>query len=70
MKPHKFKPGRKIRSVARFAAMIEAGRWIYFRHKPTHPGWARSWQFGAVQSFIRAGYLREAIPTEVTNVRS
>jgi len=62
-RPHKFKPGRKIKTVAHFSALITAGRWVYFHHKPTHPGWSGSWQFHAVQHFIRAGYLRVAIPT-------
>ena len=68
MKQHKFKPGRKIKSLARFAALMKAGAWIYYRHKPTHPGWATGWPFRTVLSAIRAGYLREAIPQEVPDV--
>ena len=63
MKPHKFTPGKKIRTVAHFARLMAAGRWIYYRRKPTHPGWAVSWPFRSVQDSIARGWLREA--TEV-----
>jgi hypothetical protein len=64
MKPHKFKPGRRIRTMARFSRLVMDDRWIYHNHKPMHPGWCRGWQFGFIIKEMAYGRLREAIPQE------
>ena len=64
-RPHKFTPGEPIVDLTRFARLMDEHRWVYFRDKPTHPGWAISWSFRTVHGAIRRGYLREANPTEV-----
>lgn len=57
----KFKPGRKVTSVAALARLINAGRWVYHRHKPMHPGWTASWSIHYAQVAIGRGWLREAV---------
>lgn len=40
---------------------ILAGRYIFERTKPQHPGWAMSWPLGLLRSFCAGGHIYEAI---------
>ena len=67
----KFKPGRLIRTLGRLCAMLEAGAWIYWRHKPQHPGWIEGIPIRALRNAMKNQWLREAVranptATEVT----
>ncbi len=61
---HKFTPGRKITSIQGFLDTLDHRGWIYYSHKPTHQGWARSWRLRTILIALERGWLREAIPTE------
>lgn len=60
-RPRKFKPGRKVKTLADAARLIERGEWLYFNHKPQHPGWVKSMPMLTVWTFAICGMLRRAI---------
>ena len=64
-RPHKFTQGNPITDLDQFARLMDEQRWVYYRHKPTHPGWAIGWSFRTIQDAIQRGWLREADPVEV-----
>jgi hypothetical protein len=41
---------------------ILAGRYVFERNKPQHPGWAMSWSLGLLRGFCAGGNIFEAIP--------
>lgn len=43
---------------------IEQGRPVYFNHKWTHHGWARSWQINMLIASARAGRIYKAVKIE------
>lgn len=69
MSKRKFYPGDLITSVAQLVSLLEQGRHVYFRHKFTHCGWARSWQLWSVLFWVKKGYLREAVTAESLGVK-
>jgi hypothetical protein len=56
----KFRPG-KVLTLWLALEHVLAGRYIYHRHKPLHPGWIRSWPVQLLINAAFAGVLREAI---------
>lgn len=57
----RFVPGPQIISAAAAVAVIEAGGWLYFNHKPLHPGWTSSMTIHSITCFARRGMIRLAI---------
>lgn len=63
-RPRKFKPGRKVKTLADAARLIERGEWLYFNHKAQHPAVAVSMTMHTVKGFANNGRLRLAMRTE------
>lgn len=63
MRGRKWKPGRALTPMEAFGQILQ-GRPVYFRHKWTHNGWARSWQINMVTANAGAGHIFEAIETD------
>lgn len=61
MRKHKFRPGRTIRTLTDAVRRIDKGEWIYFNHKPQHPGWMLSVQLQTIRASVQRGFLRQAI---------
>lgn len=63
-RPRKFRPGLPFEHWEDAARAILADEWIYYRHKPTHPGWAKGWSILTINTFVRHGWLFRAIRNE------
>lgn len=63
-KPQKFRQGRIIRTMDELGLYLNAGRWIYWRHKPLHPTFINCMTFGTIRGAIKAKILRLAILNE------
>lgn len=61
---NKFKKGRKIRTLGVLVAHLRRGGWVYWNHKPLHPGWMISMSLQTILAAILRGLLRKAISTE------
>lgn len=58
----KYRGGRIIKTMAALIRELEAGRYIYQRHKLLHPGWWGSWQLNYARSQIHSRRLSYAKP--------
>ena len=56
----KYRPG-EVLTLWQALEHVVAGRYIYHRDKPQHPGWIRSWPVQLLINAAFAGTLREAI---------
>lgn len=63
MKQKKFRQGTVL-TPEQAVELISAGRYVYWRHKPQHPGWMLSMRLNSVIGAARMGLLREAILNE------
>ena len=43
---------------------IDAGNYIMWHNKPTHPGWARGWRLGVLIDGCKRGRIRRAVITQ------
>ncbi len=59
-RPHKFTPGRKITQTADAVEIILMGLYVYFNHKPMHPGWMQNWSISQLRRACGLGQLRLA----------
>lgn len=54
----KWKPGRPIKSVSEAVNLIwNKKRFVFYRHKPCHYGWAASWSLFTIFRAINNGFL-------------
>ncbi len=60
MKERKFRKGDPIRDMEHLSQCLRERRWIYWNHKPLHPGWIESMTFRTLRGAVRAGILRVA----------
>jgi len=56
----KYRQGRVL-SLVDAVALINAGQFIYYRHKVYHHGWTQSWTLRTLIEAARKGWLKEAI---------
>lgn len=56
----KYRPGRKIRTVATLLREIDAGRYVYWGKRPCHPSWLGSMQYFVLRTLARYGQFRFA----------
>jgi hypothetical protein len=56
-RPRKYRKGRAILTLRALAHEFNAGRYIYHRNKPLHPGWWGSWSMQYARSQILARRL-------------
>ena len=61
---NKYRPGPKIRDMAELSAHLDAGRYVYWNHKPQHPSWLASMTYHTLRGAVRKGILRIAITQE------
>ena len=64
MRPHKFKPGRYLRTFTEVARAIDKGQWIYWWHKPQHPEVMIHMQAENLRSAAQGGVLKLAVPNQ------
>lgn len=57
----KFRQGETIDSFGTLVSLLDSGRWIYWNHKPLHPGWIRGMTLETLRGAIRRGILRVAL---------
>jgi len=69
MKEKKFKKGAKLTTLEA-VSIIQRGGWIYYRHKPYHPGWSQSWGLRTIINAARRGWLFKAIRIDNVNSRT
>lgn len=62
MRRRKYAKGRTLTAPEAFAEIM-AGRYVYWHDKPTHPGWARSWQMNMLIGACARGAISQAINT-------
>jgi hypothetical protein len=65
-KPHKFRPGRKILSMAELEHAFRLDLWIYLHGKPKHPSVIKSMTYQTIEGYIRKGMLTEAFRNTLT----
>jgi len=53
--PNKYKKGITINSMTLLTIEVEAGRWVYYRERPLHPGFILNMSFGTVLGGLRSG---------------
>lgn len=56
-RPNKYEKGEVIATFNQLFNHIVHGRYIFIRHKPTHPGWVESMQFRELAKCIYRGWL-------------
>jgi hypothetical protein len=63
-KVRKYCAGERINSLAAMVLMIEDGRYMIVRGRPTHPAVLRNWSLASLNSVMRGGwmYLAELTP--------
>lgn len=59
-RPKLFIKGDKIICITTLVRSAKAGRWIFFRHKPLHPGFYVSWSLRTILNAIENSYLHTA----------
>lgn len=70
--PRKFRPGRRVRSMAELSRRLEAGCWHYltigseWQRRPKHHGFLVSMTWRTLAGFVQRGAVREASPTKPT----
>ena len=52
---NKYVKGLRIVDLNRLHALIMAGRWIYLKGRPKHPGWIQSMQLRAILREMNGG---------------
>lgn len=57
----KFRKGAVIRNMHDLMRRLDAGEWVYMRHKVQHPGWVSSMRLNVVSQFVRNGWVAEAV---------
>jgi hypothetical protein len=60
----KFRKGEQIRNLEHLCRCLGSGRWIYWNHKPLHPGWILSMTLQTLRGGIMRGILWIAEPNE------
>ena len=63
MEKCRFRPGEKILSLEEFSRQ----EYVYFHGKVYHYGWFGSWQFRWVDTHIKYGEIRYAMPNGITS---
>lgn len=66
MKKRKFTKGALITDPMDAFEAILTGKYLFWRHKPQHPGWLSAMQLNSLRWAVRAGLISHAIPTEST----
>jgi hypothetical protein len=61
---NKYRMGGLIRSMDEVVAEVKAGRYIYLRHKPQHPGWVLSLQLKTLLDNLDRHEIRFAVENE------
>ena len=56
----KYRKGHTIYSLDELYYHLEAGRWVFFRERPVHPGFIDHMTFGTVCSGINANLFHKA----------
>lgn len=56
---NKFRQGAVIKTMAVLVKELDAGRWIYWNHKPQHPGWIISMTYRTLRQAVAVGMLRK-----------
>lgn len=59
-----FRRGRRIKNLAEVVRRLEKGEWIYWNHKPQHPGWLWSMRIWNLRQAAFSGILYRAIRNE------
>lgn len=59
--PKKYHKGATINLLTLLAMELEAGRWIYYKGRPLHPGFILHMTLSTVLGGLRAGCFAEAI---------
>lgn len=60
----KYRRGRSIKTMRALVREFDAGRYIYHRHKPLHPGWWGSWSMQYARTQIQYRRLFYAKPNQ------
>ena len=60
MRPHKFAPGRTVKSIAELDRKILSRSWLYLCGIPKHPSIFDNMSLRILRIFIRSGSIRIA----------
>ena len=56
----KYKQGPVLTTLCELEAEIERGNWVFWRHKPLHPGWLSNMTLRTLSGAIKAKILFKA----------
>ena len=54
----KFRPGPKIKTMAKLSREIEKGHYVYLNVKAQHPGWLQSMTWRTLNAYVASGRAR------------